>query len=302
MLVTQENVAKAFKGLRAVLMQRLTSTKNQLWTKIAMRTQTTGEEEDYDFLLAIGGLQELIGEIGIENLRVQGFTIKSKEFHKTIGVPVSAIRRDKLSLLTPRIQMMADRANRLPNKLVCSLLGNGFADLDYTGKAFFAVDKQEYKKATKFTNLTTKTLTPTNFEDAKAKLRAMTDDKGESLELGDSIALIVAPENEAAARKIVIADTEAAGATNINKGAAELIVLPGLSQFNSGKYWFLQDTSMPIMPLIVQVEYDPVTNQVTNPEDSYVVQHNEFLFQVLSGINAGYAAPRLIIGNTGAGA
>lgn len=301
MLVTQENVQKAFRGLRAIFMQRLASTAEQVWSKIAMKTQTGGEEEDYDFLLAIGGLKELIGEIAIENLRVAGFTIKSKEFHKTIGVPVSAIRRDKLGLLTPTVQLMADRANRLPNKLVTQLLGEGFTTKDYCNSYFFAANKREYGKASAFTNLLTTALSAGNYEAARALLRARTDDKGESLELGDKMTLIVPPELESTARKIIVADTGANGATNVNKGTSDLIVLPGLSAY-SATAWYLMDSSLPVMPFIVQTEYEPVTNQVTNPEDSYVVQHQEFLYQVLRGISAGYAAPRLILGSTGVAA
>lgn len=314
MLVTSENVKLAFKGLRTIFTQRLAQAAVvQRWTEFATRMESSGDEEDYDFLLAIGGLQELLGEIAVDNLRAAGLTIKNKDFHKTIGVPVRTIRHDKLSLLTPAVQLMAIRANQHPLRLATQLLGEGFDTKDYCGSNFFATDKVEYKGAAKFTNLVTTALTQASYEAARAKLRAMNDDKGESLFLGEELVMVVPPELESQANKILLTENYpmavttgaenvitgiSGGGTNVNKGTAKPIVLPGLSAY-SKTAWYLLDTSLPIKPLIVQFDYEPIQNQVTNPEDSYVVTHQAFIYQILAGMGAGYAAPRLIIGSTG---
>ncbi|MCX6901698.1 MAG: Mu-like prophage major head subunit gpT family protein [Verrucomicrobia bacterium] len=301
MLVTQENVQKVFRGLRAVIMQRLAKPGNQVWQKLATSIQCDGESEDLDFLMALPPMRELIGEVAIQNLRLSGFTLDIKEFELTIGVPVSAIRRDKLGLLNPRAEAMADRAIRLPNKLVTKLLGEGFTTKDYCNSYFFAAGKKEYGKASAFTNLLTTALTAANYEAARALLRKRLDDKGESMELGDQLALIVPPELEAKAKSIVVTDTLTTGGKNPNAGSAELIVLTGLSTYSSTA-WYLADIASPIKPLVVGIEYEPITNECTNPGDSHVVKHQEFLYQVLRGIGSQYAAPRQILGSTGVAA
>jgi len=62
--------------------------------------------------------------------------------------------------------------------------------------------------------------------------------------------LVVAPANEGVARKILTAETNASGATNIWQGTAELLVAPELA--GNDNMWFLLDVSKPIKPLFFQ--------------------------------------------------
>ena len=66
------------------------------------------------------------------------------------------------------------------------------------------------------------------YQAARAAMMAMTGDNGRKLGLQPKL-LIVGPSNEGAARKLLTADNNAAGATNIYKGTASLVVSPYLA-------------------------------------------------------------------------
>lgn len=70
-------------------------------------------------------------------------------------------------------------------------------------------------------------LTEANYEARRAAMLAMTGDHGRQLRLVPSL-LVVGPSNEAAAKKILEAENNAAGATNIHRNTAKLLVVPEL--------------------------------------------------------------------------
>lgn len=72
------------------------------------------------------------------------------------------------------------------------------------------------------------TLDETNYNAARAAHTGRTGDYGKKLALTGNL-LVVGPSNEAAAKKIVAAEYGANGATNVNKGTAEVLVVPYLT-------------------------------------------------------------------------
>ncbi len=71
------------------------------------------------------------------------------------------------------------------------------------------------------------TLDATNYEAARAAHTGRKTDYEKPLALSGNL-LVVGPSNEGAARRIVAAETGANGATNVNKGTAEVLVVPYL--------------------------------------------------------------------------
>lgn len=72
------------------------------------------------------------------------------------------------------------------------------------------------------------TLDATSYATARTTLLGMKADGGKPLGIMPDL-LIVGPSNEAAAKKIVLAEKDAAGATNINNGTAQILVVPYLT-------------------------------------------------------------------------
>jgi phage major head subunit gpT-like protein len=71
------------------------------------------------------------------------------------------------------------------------------------------------------------TLDATNYESARAAMMGMNGDNGRKLGLQPRL-LVVGPSNEAAAKRVVLATQNAAGATNVNANTARIVVDPYL--------------------------------------------------------------------------
>jgi phage major head subunit gpT-like protein len=71
-------------------------------------------------------------------------------------------------------------------------------------------------------------LDATNYEAARAAMLAFKSDEGRPLGIMPNL-LVVPPALEGAARKLLLAETDAAGATNPWRGTAELLVVPWLA-------------------------------------------------------------------------
>ncbi len=299
MLVTKENVKEIFKGYRVIFEEAFQGIRELTWRRIAMETQSSGDSEDYAFLSAIPGVRELIGEIQVKNLSTQKFTITNKEWEVTIGLPVKLVERDTYGLLKPQIQMMAQVTAQHPDDLVSDLLINGFTTKCYTGKNFFDTDHEPVKGGTKFTNKDTKKLSAGNWEAARAALRGIKNSEGRPMNLGRDLALCVSPENEGLAKRILEAEFQNGGDSNVNKGTGKVLVLPKLGGATHKEKWFVIEAGYPVRALIVQIERQPTALAVTDPEDSYVVLKKQFINQGYYRGNAGYGLPEFAWGSDG---
>lgn len=72
------------------------------------------------------------------------------------------------------------------------------------------------------------TLDATNYAAARTALLSMKADGGKPLGVMPDL-LVVGPSNESAAKKILVAEKDANGATNINNGTAQILVVPYLT-------------------------------------------------------------------------
>lgn len=299
MLIDSKRLNAASQGFRAIYLAAYDgATPN--WSKVAMRTTSTGESESYEFLLGIPQMKEMVGEVTLQNIADSGFTIRNKEFEATVPVKRKVIERDNLNILKPALAEMGHNAAFHPDQLVTKLLSNGFLEKDYTGAAFFAANKKYNPSATgakalKFTNKTDAPLSADAIDAARASLRKRTDAEGNNLNLGQQFLLVVPPTLEALALKLSKAD-QIEGTTNTQKGTFEVLVLNGLT---SDTAWFVLEVGREIMPLIVQYEVEPEFVASTSPDSDHVLLRKEFIYQVYDRKNAGYGLPQLAYGSTG---
>ena len=298
MEITTQSLASVKRGLQKLFDKSYHGIADMWWQKLALRTTSVGADEEYHWLGSIPGLRELLGEVLIKNLIRHGYTIKNKEWEDTIGIKRKDIERDTLGVYDPLIAGMAEQAAYQPGELVASLLVNGFTDIDYTGSAFFAAGKKAHAKATAFSNVGTKKLSQANFRTGRANLVGRLNAEGKAMRLGVDLQLVVSPTYESTAKEITTAE-KLGNNTNIDRGTATVMVLPELLALGAEHAWFLVEAGKAMKALIVQVEKQPTTAMVTNPDDSHVVLHQEFIYQVYARHNAGYGLPEFAYGSDG---
>lgn len=295
-VVNAERLRAASAGFRALFYEDL-AARTVIWPQLAMRIDSDSPEETYNWLTGFGQMREWVGDRVIRSLAAHGFTIRKKDWEYTISVHRDEILFDKLNLVRPRIQNMADLAARHRDQLVADLLIGGFTNLCYDGQYFFDTDHPSPGTASGVqSNRTNKKLSKQAFEAAYAAMQALVNDEGEPLEITPTH-LVVPPQLRATALEIVKAERLENGQTNINRDAVEVLVLPRLAK--QPTYWFLLDLSRPIKPFIVQIVKDMEFVGLESPDDQNVFMRKEYLYGVDCMDNAGYALWQLAYGSTG---
>lgn len=298
--ITPNNLQVLFNGFRTVFDSALQSAPTD-WQDIAMRVDSSSAEELYAFLDALPGMKEFIGEITIEEATSSSWVIRNKKWQDTVRVPRENVERDSYGLYNPVFSELGMIARQHPDELVAALLNDGFSAKDYTGKAFFAADKKHApnrKGSATFSNNGTAALDADSFAAAKANIKGRKNGEGRAMKLGRELQLIVPPALEDTGLEILQAERNSAGATNIQRNAAKLKVLPDLT---SETAWFLIETGRAIRPLIMQIEVDAQLNSLTDPNNSLTFTTDEFFYRAYGRWNAGYGFPQLAYGSTGAG-
>lgn len=293
-VINADVLSKAAKSFRALFFEQL-SSRPGTWQQLAMRVDSSAPEETYAWLAGFGHMREWVGERVIRAMRAHGFTIRNLDWEYTIAVSRNDLLFDKLSLVRPRIEQMADAAARHRDQLVADLLLNGFTQTCYDGQYFFDTDHPDGRGGVQ-SNRSNRILSPAAYREAYAQMQSLTNEEGEPLEITPTH-LVVPPQLRATALEILKAERLSNGATNIDRDSAELIVLPRLAK--QPTYWYLLDLSRPIRPFIVQIVKDMEFVAKEDPSDDHVFMRKEFLYGVDCIDNAGYGLWQLAFGSTG---
>ncbi len=310
MQINQSNLALLYRGFR-VIYDAAFQAGEPKYGDIAMTTPSTGKEEQYNWLSALPGLRELIGEVNIQNISASEWLIKNKEWEDTIGVKEIDIECDTYGTYNPLFSALGQVAKQHPDLLVANLLINGFTSPCYTGKNFFDAGHAFNNSKYPFTNKHTYKLSANSFNDAKTNLRSRLNAQGRPLNLGKKLQLIVAPQNETLGKQILQADfiqqtavnaggdvVGAAAVSNVNKGDAQLVVWSELA--SNPNMWFLAEAGFVYKPFLFQLNLAPRLIALTSPDGDHMFKRHEALFQAYGRYNAGYGMPELCEGSTGA--
>jgi phage major head subunit gpT-like protein len=297
MIISTQNLRTLNRGFRTLFLDSYQGGAAMI-AKLAMRTTSSSREEFYGWLGAVPGMRELIDEVHIRNIVDHNFSILNKEFESTIGVKRADIERDRFGVYNPLFQAMGIAARQHPDELLANKMIAGFTELSYTGKAFFGTNHApKGEKKIKFSNKGLKKLSAANFRTAKQNIKSRLNAEGRPMNLGLDLVLVVSPTWEETAREILLADRNANGATNTDKGTAKLEVWPQLSANEDA--WFLFEMGYPVKPFIHQVEVETEFASLDNPEDTHVFLKKQFLHQAYGRGNVGFGLPELAYGSTG---
>lgn len=296
--INQTTLSNVFTGFKAIFVKAFQGS-DPVYTKIAMKTTSSSAKETYGWLGAVPGMKKLVGEVVIENLSTADFTITNEEFESTVGVKRAELERDNEGIYTPLMQSLGMAAAQHPDELVGALASGGFTSKDYTGKNFYDTDKKHEpsnSKSKKFSNKSTKELTSASFAAGKASIKGLKNAQGRSMKLGRNLMLVVPPALEDKAREILLAERNANGSTNIQKGTAELMVY---SDLETDTEWHLIECGQPVKAFIYQEEVKAKLGKQDSDNSDHVFTKKEYLYQVYSRGNAGYGLPQLAYGSTG---
>ena len=290
-VVTSDFLAATYQGLRALYMETFEATTPE-WNKVAMESKSDTETEDYSWIAEVPGMKEWVDERTLEALKQFSFSIKNKDWESTISVDRNTMEDNKLGQIKPRIQDMAMAAKMHPDELVFALLAAGFATNCYDGQYFFDVDHPLENGVQ--SNKITDALGATGLQNALTVGRRLKGYTGRPLNIVFDT-LVVPPELEIPGRKLLFADRNDAGATNIMKGVLDnLLVSPYLADTNN---WFILCTKRPLKPVILQMRKRPDFLALDRPDDYNAFMKKQFMYGVDARYNVGFGLYQLAVGS-----
>jgi phage major head subunit gpT-like protein len=131
------------EGVRGMILARLDTGATNWVNSVAMRMTSMQASEEYAWLGSSPALREFIGGRTPAELRELSFVITNKDYETSLRIQSKDMRRDKLGMLTVRINQLADRALDHPAKLLSTLIVAGESTVCYDGQYFFDTDHAE---------------------------------------------------------------------------------------------------------------------------------------------------------------
>ena len=269
------------------------------WRRYAIEVPSTARIEQYNWVVALPQMKEWLDDAQFTRLKAYKYTLENKYWQEGLEVLRDDIMDDRLGLIQPAIDTLAEVALRHPDKLIFSLLVNGFTGalgLAYDGQFFFDTDHKDGAGATQ-SNKATAALAVGSFEAALVSMSTRTDESGEALTFR-ATTLVVPPQLEAMAKTIVSAEVLANGVSNTNFQAVQLVVEPRLSAHPTK--WFLLDESKPgFKPFVFQTREALQFAAQDSMSDEHAFMRRIFRYSAFARYNAGYAMWQAAFGSDG---
>lgn len=260
-------------------------------------------------------LREWIGPKVLHKLRAESHQITTSPKEASVEIPKNDILYDKYGLWQPKISGLADAFEFGINDLVFGMLvagiqgtalgatydGQNLIDTDHTALSIGGGAQSNHVAGA---------LTATTFNTGMTRFLTMVNENGLPInDPGRRVRLVVGPANRLVARDIIDAQTLANGASNQDRGVADLIVTPYLTAGRqirikdttitvSGTEWFLIPENS--SAVVVQIKRMPELLAVDDPNSAYAFLNSKFLYGVETEFGAGYGMWQEIVGGPGA--
>ncbi|KQS90305.1 Mu-like prophage major head subunit gpT family protein [Rhizobium sp. Leaf386] len=298
-MLPQQHSQITTRGVRGMILARLDTGPAAWVNDIAMRVTSDQAIETYAWLGSAPQLREFIGGRQPAELAELSFTISNKDYEGSIRIQSKDMRRDKLGMITIRVNQLADRANDHPAKLLSALIIAGESTVCYDGQYFFDTDHTEGNSGTQSNDITATAVAPTaptvdEFSKAVMKaiaaLYAIKDDKGEPTNQSASEFQLQVPiAYMAVALEAVTALLGDGGKNNtlpVLKGKFSLTVVPNPRLTWTTKFAIFR-TDEAAKPFILQEEDIPDVVDL-GPGSEYEKLNKECLFGIDWTGNVGY--------------
>lgn len=286
-------LAAASKAYKALFLSRLAELP-QLYKKLAtIIDNPDSASTSLNWIADIPAMKEWLGDRQLEKLRAFNYTITHKDWEATIQVNKRDLSRDKMGLIRPRINAMAEAYEDHLQYFVNTLISGMFTGLCYDGQILCS-SAHPLESGSTQANADTLPLTAANFGTTYAALFQLVSYKGVQVHQSMSgLLLLVGPTKLATAVTIVGAKGAGQALTGW-EGAAEIVVCPSLTGA-AANYWALVRPRFGIMPFIISREQGPES------AEDIMFMRPRYLYGIDSSDNAGYGLYETIYGQTGAG-
>lgn len=216
------------------------------WNSIADLVQSTQAVETYPWLGNIPNFSEFEGERKRRKFSEYSTAITNVPFETTVAVKRILLATEQYGKLNNLAQQMGRRFPAFLEKKVYNLLEAASTTTGYDGQYVVDTDHSEGNSGNQ-SNKGTSALDATSFATGRAAMMNFKDDQGEPMGISPNL-LVVPPALGDTARKLLVAVELAGAGTNVQRGQADILESPWLTDANN---WYLLDTRFE-KPIIVQ--------------------------------------------------
>lgn len=284
MLITPSSIQALQNGFNTKFREGL-DTADVFYDRIAMTVESASAIETYGWMQRIPKMREWVGPRQYNNLTSEAYNLVNKTFEDTVAIPVDDIEDDRLGGYSPIFEELGRVAKKLPDQQLKTVMQGGKVGNQWDGVPFFSASHPLNPAGNQSNLFTGSALNATNYDTVRAAMTSYTANDGEPLGVMPKL-IAVPPQLQTEALEIVAAERNSAGATNVLRGTAEVLVIPELA--NEATTWYLLDTSRAVKPFVWQNRMSPRIDQMTQPTDEGVFSENIFRMGVKARGAAGY--------------
>lgn len=312
-IADRDKYASAQIGFHVAFMVALEAMGEDPLMILANEVPSDTAVEEHNWIGDLPGFEEWVDDRKLATLGAHKITIRNKDWANGVVVHRNEINDDKLGLVMPRINGLAQKASRHRGDLMVKSLLNGFDGTAYStisdglafdGSFFFATDHSSEGGPAQ-TNKLTAALSESALESAEQTLNELTTYDGKDPLDMTGTHLIVGPKLRPVAEKllrssILVNSAGTAAGTNIIQGRYNLVVSPRI-RGDYDDYWFLGDLSKPVKPFIFQNREPITTIAQVDWECEDMFKRGQMNFGAQARYNIGAFAWQTMVGSTGAG-
>jgi len=273
MLITSTNIAALQVGWHNIYRQAY-GDSNPWWSKVCSRITSTTRTERIGWMARQLKMRKWVGPRILRNLYTHTQDIENDPFELTVGVDRDDIEDDMLGVYNDRFSDMGRAAAKWPDQLAKTVLQANPTGFD--GQALFSAT-HDLDPAGNQDNDFALALSAANYRTVREAMLAFTGEDGEPLGVNPNL-LVVPPGLEGEAKDILMADKLASGASNVEKGTADYLMIPGLA--NANTTWYLMDVRYAVKPLIFQERRAPQFVMKDGPTNDNVFWDKDVVYGV----------------------
>lgn len=281
MIITPASLDATFVGFNTRFQQGF-ALGQPVASLLATEIPSSGEANVYAWMTNIMRMRKWVGERVLQNISSKTYTLTNEPYELSIEVPRAKIVDDQLGVYSPLFEEMGREMKLwLDDLLVTQIKNADDATLGagWDGVPFFSashpIDLDGRVTGTQSNKLVAADLDETTVDAARIALSTLK--LGENRIIGTRMThLIVPPQLTTKAKKVVTAQNNAAGATNVLAGLAQVIELPQLA--DEPTTWYAVDLSRVIKPFITQVREAPDFASRTSIDSEPVFNRDAYQF------------------------
>jgi phage major head subunit gpT-like protein len=286
----------------SVIFDMALQNTSAIYSEVTTVIPDAGPTNQFNWLGDLPVMQSWVGPRVINRLRAEKHTLTTGWFANGIELDHDDIAEDRLGLVSPRIQMLAEMGPKKIDAVSIDFYVNGFAgtlglcfdgqflfDTDHTADGAGAGSGQD--------NLITGGLGSNTYNTAITRMMGFKGTNGEPLEIVPDT-LLVGPSNQLVVRQILTAQYLASGASNVDVGTSRAIVNARIAGAHAAK-WFLLALKYRVRPVLVGIEVPPQFAELSGWDQWHMFMHRSMLAGAHMKVGWAYGLWQTACGSTG---